>query len=164
MFSITRLQSRHFYLRQSHAVSSLAISFFTQSELIEPVLPQAAKLGIHFYFFYKTQLEMHLLLWDLVKDTPLLKESRKRERRNQQKKKAQDSNPRPQDYEACALPLCYNSSPFIFLSFLYKVFPPDCCCPPCGAWSGSAALQVTDPSPRFETRAVVATPSDKSWS
>ena len=33
----------------------------TQSELIEPVLPQAAQLGIHFYYFHNTQLEMHLL-------------------------------------------------------------------------------------------------------
>ena len=34
--------------------------FFTQSELIEPILPLAAQLGIHF-FFHNTQLEMHLL-------------------------------------------------------------------------------------------------------
>ena len=34
--------------------------FSTQSELIEPVLPQAGQLCIHF-FFYSTQLEMHLL-------------------------------------------------------------------------------------------------------
>ena len=34
---------------------------FTQSLLIEPVLPQAAKLGIHFYCFHNTQLEMLLL-------------------------------------------------------------------------------------------------------
>ena len=35
--------------------------FLTQSELIEPVSPQAALLGIHFYSFHSTQLEMHLL-------------------------------------------------------------------------------------------------------
>ena len=36
--------------------------FFTQSELIEPVTPQAAQLGIHFFnFFHNTQLEMYLL-------------------------------------------------------------------------------------------------------
>ena len=35
---------------------------FTQSELLEPVLAQAAWLGIHFfYFFHYTQLEMHIL-------------------------------------------------------------------------------------------------------
>ena len=34
--------------------------FFTQTELIEPALSQAAQLGIHF-FFHNTQLEMHLL-------------------------------------------------------------------------------------------------------
>ena len=35
--------------------------FFPQSELIEPVSPQAAQPGIHFYCFHNTQLEMHLL-------------------------------------------------------------------------------------------------------
>ena len=35
-------------------------TFFTQSELIEPVSPQAAQLGIH-YIAFTTQLEMHLL-------------------------------------------------------------------------------------------------------
>ena len=33
----------------------------TQSELIEPVLLQAAQLGIHLYGFHGTQLERHLL-------------------------------------------------------------------------------------------------------
>ena len=35
---------------------------FTQSDHIVPVWPQAAQLGIHFfYFFHNRQLEMHLL-------------------------------------------------------------------------------------------------------
>ena len=33
----------------------------TRSQLIEPVLPRAAQLGIHFYCFHDTQLEMLLL-------------------------------------------------------------------------------------------------------
>ena len=37
------------------------VFIFTQSLLFEPVLPQAAQLGIHFYCFHSTQLEMHLL-------------------------------------------------------------------------------------------------------
>ena len=35
--------------------------FLTQSEVIEPVSPQPAQLGIHFYCYHNTQLEMHLL-------------------------------------------------------------------------------------------------------
>ena len=36
--------------------------FLTQSELIKPLSPQAAQLGVHFvYYFHNTQLEMHLL-------------------------------------------------------------------------------------------------------
>ena len=50
-------------------------SFFTKSELIEPFSPLAAKL---YFFFHFTQLEMHLLLGDLIKDTPPVKERRKR--------------------------------------------------------------------------------------
>ena len=34
---------------------------FTKSELIEPVSPQSAQLGIHFYCFHNKQIEMHLL-------------------------------------------------------------------------------------------------------
>ena len=44
--------------------TGLSTFFKTQSELIEPISPQAAQLGIHFlilYFFHNTQLEMHLL-------------------------------------------------------------------------------------------------------
>ena len=38
------------------------IDFFTQSKLIESVLPQASQLGIHFsIFLHYTQLEMHLI-------------------------------------------------------------------------------------------------------
>ena len=41
---------------------SSAVVFLTQSELIEPVLPQAAQLGIHFFkTFYIIFIEMHLL-------------------------------------------------------------------------------------------------------
>ena len=36
--------------------------FFTQSELIKPVMPQAAQLGCPFlYFSHNAQLEMHFL-------------------------------------------------------------------------------------------------------
>ena len=35
-------------------------SFLTQSELIEPVSPQAAQLGNHFFFHFN-QLKMHIL-------------------------------------------------------------------------------------------------------
>ena len=61
-------------------IVSFRLTFFTQSELIEPVSAQAAQLCIHFllYYFHNTQSEMHLLLRDLIKDTPLVKESRKR--------------------------------------------------------------------------------------
>ena len=50
-----------------------------------------------------------------MKDTPLLKEIRKRyrieiERRRKKPSNQLNSNPRPQDYEACALLLCYNCS------------------------------------------------------
>ena len=51
--------------------------FFTQSVLIEAVLIRAAQLGIHFYCFHNTQLEIHLIE-DPIKDTPLVKDSRKR--------------------------------------------------------------------------------------
>ena len=56
-------------------------------------MPQAAQLGIHFlsYFFHKTQLEMHLLLRDLNKGTPLVKESRKREREEKWKEEEEIS-------------------------------------------------------------------------
>ena len=36
-------------------------SHLIQSEHIEPVLPQAEQLGIHFYCFHNTQIEMRLL-------------------------------------------------------------------------------------------------------
>ena len=79
-----------------------SLSFFIQSKLIEPVLPQAAQLGMHLfcYITFTTQLEMHLLLRDLIKDTPLAKDSKKRYRRNQKKKKKaqRDSNLRPQEF------------------------------------------------------------------
>ena len=71
-------------------------------------MPQAAQ---------NTQFETHLLLRDLIKDTPLVKESRKRyreaiERRRRRKKaKLPPSDPQLLDYKACALPLCYNCSP-----------------------------------------------------
>ena len=63
---------------------------------------------------------MHLLLRDLIKDTPLVKESRKRLRRNWKKKKKKSTAPGGilnHDHksfapQACALPLCYNHSPF----------------------------------------------------
>ena len=71
-------------------------NFFTQTELIEP---QAAQLGIH--FFHNTQLEMHLLLRDLIKDNPLVKESRKKEE-EKNPSTWRDSNPRPTHYEACS--------------------------------------------------------------
>ena len=45
----------------SCGASSSCRALFTQSELIELVLPQAAQLGIHFNCFHNTQLEMHLL-------------------------------------------------------------------------------------------------------
>ena len=46
---------------------------------------------------------------DLIKDTPLVKESRTRWKKKKKKpSNRQDLNPRPPDYEACALPLCYN--------------------------------------------------------
>ena len=48
-------------LFNKQATNTKLDTFFTQSELIEPVLPQAAQLGIHFYCFHNTQLEMHLL-------------------------------------------------------------------------------------------------------
>ena len=57
----------------------LGAAFVTQSELIEPVSPEAAQLGIH--FFHNTQSDMQLLLRELNKDTPPVKESRKRWRR-----------------------------------------------------------------------------------
>ena len=44
------------------AVSHPVQLFVTQSELIEPVLPQAQQLGIHFLnIFVNTHLEMHHL-------------------------------------------------------------------------------------------------------
>ena len=58
---------------------------------------------------------------NLIKDTPLVKESRKRWKKMQKTPCTwQDSNPCPPDYEACALPLCHNRSPgelFFYLIF-----------------------------------------------
>ena len=92
------------------------LQFLTQSELVEPVSPQAARLGIHFFYL----LSLHT-----VRDAPpcgtrvrTLHWWRKggRHRWNQKKKEKKpstwrDSNPRPPDYEEWALPLCYNRSP-----------------------------------------------------
>ena len=44
----------------SSSVFARQDTFFTQSELIEPVSPQAAQLGIHFYIFFSSQR------WNLV--------------------------------------------------------------------------------------------------
>ena len=71
--------------------------FLTQSELIEPVLPQEAQLSIHFllHFFHNTLLEMYLLLRDMIKDTPLVKEEIKKKSKEEEKKPSnqRDSNP-----------------------------------------------------------------------
>ena len=79
--------------------------FSTQSELIEPVLPQAVQLGV----LFTTHSLRCTSLWDLLKDTQLVKESGKRRRRKPST--GQDLNPRPPDYQACALRQCYNRSP-----------------------------------------------------
>ena len=54
--------SSSFYLKHfpSATVSSAhwIFVFFTQFDLIEHVLPQAAQPGIHFYCFHNTQLQM----------------------------------------------------------------------------------------------------------
>ena len=59
--------------------------FFTQSELIEPDSPQAAQLGIYF-FFHNKQVEMHLLEGpDKGHSAGEGKESRKREEKKLKK-------------------------------------------------------------------------------
>ena len=71
----------------------------------EPVLPRAAQLGFHF-FIHSTCISL-IFCSHLINDSPLVKESRKR----QKKKKAQhqgDSNPQPPDCDVSALPLHYN--------------------------------------------------------
>ena len=60
-----------------------------------------------FHCFRNTQLEMHLLEGP-DKNTPLVRESRKRRKKPSNRR---DLNPQPLDYEACALLLCYNHSP-----------------------------------------------------
>ena len=101
-------------------VDSLNTSLcFTQSELIEPVLPQAAQLGIHFLIIFLSQHAVRDAppLRDLIKDTPLVKErkvGRDREKEEEEFRKPstrREPNPRPPEHEACALPLCYNRGP-----------------------------------------------------
>ena len=64
---------------ERHNLNQLLLSwlqhwrFFTQSELIKHVLPQAAQLCIHFIIF----ISQHIVR-DLVKDAPQVKGSRKR--------------------------------------------------------------------------------------
>ena len=55
---------------ECHPKLFLALFFF-QSEVIEPVLPQAAQLGIHFFYATHSTFLRYLI-------TPLVKESRKR--------------------------------------------------------------------------------------
>ena len=52
--------------------------FLTQSELIEPVLPQAAQLGNHLLLPSTTYSRRCSSLSNLIQETPLVKESRKR--------------------------------------------------------------------------------------
>ena len=55
--------------------------FLAQSEFIEPFSPRAAQLGIHFLIIVLSQntvLDGPPFLRDLIKDTPLAKEIRKR--------------------------------------------------------------------------------------
>ena len=53
---------------------TVTISFFkTQSEVIEPVLPQAAQLDILFYISFIAHSYRRASLRDLIKDTPLVK-------------------------------------------------------------------------------------------
>ena len=79
--------------------------FFTQTELIEPVSHQAAQLGIH--FFHNTQLEKHLLLRNLIKDTVLVKESRNRWMKKKSPAPGRISNLQPQEF--CSAGLCSTS-------------------------------------------------------
>ena len=51
--------------------------FFVQSELIEPVTPQAAQLAVHFIAF-TTHSWRCSYLRDLIKDFPLVEESKER--------------------------------------------------------------------------------------
>ena len=60
-------------VRSYHIANYKKKVFLTQ---FEPVWPQAAQLGIQLFCFHNTQLQMHLLM-DQIKDTPLVKESRK---------------------------------------------------------------------------------------
>ena len=90
---------------------------FTQSELIEPVCTQAAQLGINFIIFLSQHTVRDLLLLrDLIKNAPLLKESRKRWRRNQKKNEKKkkprswpDLNPWPQEF--CSACVCSSAVP-----------------------------------------------------
>ena len=77
-FGRTKTQTQGTWFRTTNSTSVLEEwHFLTHSELIEPVSTQAAQLTINFllYFFHNTQLEMHLLFRDLIKDTPVVRES-----------------------------------------------------------------------------------------
>ena len=83
-------------------------TFFTQSKLIEPVSPQVAQLGIHFLLSSHTINERCTSLRDLIKETQLVKGSRKRRKKPSNQN---DTNPQSPAYKTCALSLCYNRGP-----------------------------------------------------
>ena len=83
-------------------------SFFTQSELIEPVSPKAALGETGSKFFY-ISFTTHTQRCHLLEGPyQLVKESRKRKKEKEDRSIKWDSNPQPPDYETCVLPLCFN--------------------------------------------------------
>ena len=86
---------------------SLFKRFITQSEVIWACFAPGSTA--RHPFFLSQHSYRCTSLRDLIKNTPLVKESRKRLK----KTKNRHLNQRPPDYEACALLLCYNCCPQI---------------------------------------------------